>query len=37
MEDVAMMILLAGKERTRNQWEQLVRSAGLKIGMVHNV
>ena len=35
MGDLMMMILYAGKERTRSQWEKLVSDSGLKISLVH--
>lgn len=34
MQDVSMGILFAGKERTRREWERLVKRAGLRVGEV---
>lgn len=35
MQDIAMGMLLGGKERSRGQWENLVGQAGLKITALH--
>ncbi|KAJ5735535.1 O-methyltransferase B [Penicillium malachiteum] len=33
--DMLMMVALAARERTQEQWDQLVESAGLKVNKVH--
>lgn len=33
--DLAMMILFAGKERTRKEWHALVEQTGLRITHIH--
>ncbi|KAH8650058.1 O-methyltransferase-domain-containing protein [Xylariales sp. PMI_506] len=35
MQDISMGILTAGKERTRRQWENLVKESGLTVREVH--
>jgi len=35
MQDISMMILFAGKERTKKQWESLVKESGLRIAEIH--
>ncbi len=35
MQDISMMILFAGKERTEKQWKSLVKESGLRIVEIH--
>lgn len=35
MADLAMMILLGGRERTQKQWAALAEQAGLRIAYIH--
>jgi len=35
MTDITMAILFGGKERTRKQWDDLVKQSGLRLVQIH--